>query len=136
MPVKLSRLDHFAVFVADLESAERFYVEMLGMQRVMKLPDQTLLMLGGVNIGLMEQAGLPAPDPAILQNPLGRAHHAFLVEEENFDASRAVLAAASIPVSDPVNWGDHRCFYFLDPSGNLLEIVTPPAVRREGPSSR
>jgi extradiol dioxygenase family protein len=23
----------------------------------------------------------------------------------------------------PIDWGDHECLYFLDPDGNLLELV-------------
>lgn len=126
MAVKLKRLDHLAIYVSDVERAERFYTETLGMARVMRLPDQTLLRLGDQNIGLMQGRELPPPDPMILENPLGKTHHAFLVEDEDYEAARSSLAASKVPMSREVDWGDHRCFYFLDPDGNLLEIVTPP----------
>ena len=125
MTPKPIRLDHLALYVSDLERAERFYVEILGLERVMRLPDQTLLALGEVNIGLM--LGKPAPaDPDILERPFGRAHHAFRIEAEAVEAWRQRLAAAAVPTSTVVDWGDHECFYFLDPDGNLLEFVTPP----------
>lgn len=127
MPIQLKRLDHLAIYVTDVERAERFYTELLGMQRVMRLPDQTLLRVGDQNLGLMNGKDLPPPDPGILANPLGKAHHAFQVEDSEFDAARETLSAAGTPVSAPVDWGNHRCFYFLDPDGNLLEIVTPPS---------
>ena|SRR5436309_2390206 len=129
MGIRLKRLDHFAIHVSDVERAERFYTELLGMQRVMRLPDQTLLRVGDQNIGLMVGKNLPALDLTVLENPLGKSHHAFQVEDPEFDGARAALEAAGVPVSKPVDWGDHRCFYFLDPDGNLLEIVTPPPGR-------
>jgi catechol 2,3-dioxygenase-like lactoylglutathione lyase family enzyme len=127
MPLKIERLDHLAIYVSDVERAERFYVDVLGMERVMRLPDQTLLKLGDVNFGLMQGRDLPPPDPSALRDPRGKAHHAFLVSVEEFARARAALAAASAPLSETVNWGDHDCFYFLDPDGNMLEIVTPPS---------
>ena len=129
MSPKLNRLDHLAVYVTDLDRAERFYVEVLGLTRVMRLPDQVLLKLGDTNIGLMAATQLDPPDPAVLENPLGKAHHAFLIGAQDLDAWRTKLASARVPTSDVVDWGDHRCLYFLDPDGNLLELVTPPALR-------
>lgn len=126
MSVRLNRLDHLAIYVSDLSSAERFYTKLLGMQLRDRLGDMTLVECGGLNIGLIKRPELTPRDPSIIQNPLARAHHAFLVERENFAAARTALDAAGVPTHGPVNWGDHECFYFLDPDGNLLEIVTPP----------
>ena len=125
--VKLQRLDHLAIYVSDLDRAESFYADLLGMERRMRLPDQVLLRLGEVSIGLMHGEALPAPEPRILEDPLRKAHHAFRVEEAEFERARSALRSADVAMSEPVDWGDHRCFYFLDPDGNLLEIVTPPS---------
>jgi len=37
-----------------------------------------------------------------------------------------------IPHHAPIDWGDHECVYFLDPDGNLLELVgyRPGETRR------
>jgi catechol 2,3-dioxygenase-like lactoylglutathione lyase family enzyme len=127
MGVRLTRLDHYAVYVKDVGRAERFYTEILGMERVMRLPDQTLLRLGEQNVGLMEKKDMAAPDRSILDHPFGKSHHAFQVaDDDRFDEARAALTQAGVEVSGVVAWPDHRCFYFLDPDGNLLEIVTPP----------
>jgi len=126
MSVRLSRLDHLAIYVSDLSSAERFYTNELGMRLRDRLGDMTLVECGGINIGLIKRPDLAPRDSSIIQNPLARAHHAFLVEREDFAAARMALEAAGVPTHGPVDWGDHECFYFLDPDGNLLEIVTPP----------
>jgi len=122
----VKRLDHLALYVTDLERAERFYVGVLGLERTMRLPDQALLTLAGVNIGLMHAEHLAPADPRILEDPLGKAHHAFLIDARDLDTWQRKLESAGIPTSRVVDWGDHRCLYFLDPDGNLLELVTPP----------
>jgi len=129
MDPKVKRLDHLALYVTDLERAERFYVGVLGLEPVMRLPDQVLLKVGDVNIGLMRTERRESADPGLLLHPLGKAHHAFQIEAEALDAWRRKLGSAQVQTSDVVDWGDHRCFYFLDPDGNLLELVTPPAAR-------
>jgi len=130
--MRLTRLDHFAIHVSDLQAAEEFYTTVLGMRLVDHLGDMTLVECGGMNIGLVRRPDLAPGDSGVIDEPLGRAHHAFLVEEKEFASAREALAAAGVPTHGPVSWGDHDCFYFLDPDGNLLEIVTPPRT----PASR
>ena len=124
--LKLDRLDHFALYVSDLAAAERFYTQVLGMTLVSRLGEMTLVECGGLNIGLVSRPELAPRDSDVIADPLARAHHAFLVSSEQFAAARAALESAGVPVHGPVDWGDHDCLYFLDPDGNLLEIVTPP----------
>ena len=129
MNLHLRRLDHFALYVSELATAEHFYIEVLGMRLVDRLGDMTLVECGGTNIGLIRRPELARGDTSIIQNPLARAHHAFLVDAENFLAARKALEVAGMRTHGPVDWGDHECFYFLDPDGNLLEIVTPPGTK-------
>ena len=125
MTMHLKQLDHFAIHVSDLSAAEHFYTEVLGMRLVDHLGEMTLVECGGTNIGLIRRPELSPRDPSIIQDPLARGHHAFLVEVEDFEAAKKALEAAGVPTHGPVDWGDHECFYFLDPDSNLLEIVTP-----------
>ena len=43
MALAIKRLDHFGVDVRDLDRAERFYTDVLGMTVELSLPDQRLL---------------------------------------------------------------------------------------------
>lgn len=125
--MKLQRLDHFGIEVSELERAERFYTEVLGLKLRRRLADQVLLDCGGQSLALFE-VKRPALDPSERQkrisNPLGKGHHAFLISRTDYETARERLAEAGAETADPVNWGDHDCLYFLDPDGNLLEVVS------------
>jgi catechol 2,3-dioxygenase-like lactoylglutathione lyase family enzyme len=125
--MKLERLDHFGIEVGDLARAERFYVHVLGLGVVTHLGDQVLLDCGGQNLALFQVARPPvaaAERRARIAHPLGRGHHAFRVGRADFAAAQARLAEAGVESAQPIDWGDHDCLYFLDPDGNLLEIVS------------
>ncbi len=121
--LRIKRLDHFGVDVADLARAERFYTGLLGMSVEMRLPDQLLLSYGGGSLALFFKPDR-APGPReIIDNPLGKSHHAFEVSWEDLQAASRLFAERGILHHAPINWGDHECLYFLDPDGNLLELV-------------
>jgi catechol-2,3-dioxygenase len=58
-----------------------------------------------------------------IDNPLGKGHHAFQVSMADLRAAQETFREQNIPSYGPIDWGDHDCLYFLDPDGNLLEIV-------------
>ena len=125
--MKLERLDHFGLEVADLGRAERFYTEVLGLGVVAHLGDQTLLQCGDQNLALFQtaRATLSADQRRErIAHPLGQGHHAFRVSREDFESARVALTTAGAECARNIDWGDHDCLYFLDPDGNLLEIVS------------
>jgi catechol 2,3-dioxygenase-like lactoylglutathione lyase family enzyme len=125
--MKLERLDHFGLEVRDLERAERFYISVLGLAVAGRFGDQVLLDCGGQNLALfeVERPPLDAPErAAIISHPLGRGHHAFRVSATDFARAKEELARAGVETARPIDWDDHDCLYFLDPDGNLLELVS------------
>src|SRR3989441_6192852 len=121
--MRVRRLDHFGVDVADLARAERFYTEGLGMTVRMRLPDQLLLSYGDGRCALFFKPDRKPGGLDQIENPLGKSHHAFEVSHADLVAAQALFATRGIPYHAPIDWGDHACLYFLDPDGNLLEIV-------------
>ncbi len=123
----LERLDHFGIEVTELRRAERFYTEVLGLKVVTHLGDQVLLDCGGQNLALFEVKRLPL-EPGErrkkIDHPLGKGHHAFRVSRDDFAAAIERLTKAGVETAKPIDWGDHDCLYFLDPDGNLLEVVS------------
>jgi catechol 2,3-dioxygenase-like lactoylglutathione lyase family enzyme len=125
--MKLERLDHFGIEVSELARAERFYTEVLGLIVVAHLGDQVLLQCGEQNLALFQVPRAPLTDVERQQrisHPLGKGHHAFRVSRGDFDTARERLAEAGVESARPIDWGDHDCLYFLDPDGNLLEVVS------------
>ena len=121
--MRVRRVDHFGLDVADLARAERFYTDVLGMSVEMRLPDQVLLRYGDGNCALFFKPDRPSPDPEVIRNPLGKSHHAFEVSHEELRAAPSLFNERGIPFHAPIDWGDHDCLYFLDPDGNLLELI-------------
>jgi catechol 2,3-dioxygenase-like lactoylglutathione lyase family enzyme len=125
--MKLERLDHFGIEVAELARAESFYTNVLGLTVVARFGDQFLLDCGGQNLALFEVRRPPldaATRQSIISHPLGRGHHAFKVSRDDFTGASERLAKAGVESAAPIDWGDHDCIYFLDPDGNLLEMVS------------
>ncbi len=126
--MKLKRLDHFGIEVRELARAERFYTAVLGLEVVARLgAEQILMKCGEQNLALFQVASPELTESErerIIASPLGKGHHAFLVSPGDFSAAAESLRAAGVEVSKPIDWGDHDCMYFLDPDGNLLEVVS------------
>jgi catechol 2,3-dioxygenase-like lactoylglutathione lyase family enzyme len=126
-PMKLERLDHFGLDVTDLARAQRFYTQVLGLSVVARFGDQVLLQCGDQNLAIFRVSRpslSPAERAARIARPLGQSHHAFRVSHEDFLRAREQLVEAGMESAQPIDWGDHDCIYFLDPDGNLLEIVS------------
>ena len=121
--MRIRRLDHFGVDVADLARAERFYTEVLGMTVVRRLPDQVLLSHDDGNCALFFKPDRTPGGLEQIAQPLGKSHHAFEVSWDDYRAAPALFASRNIPHHASIDWGDHECLYFLDPDGNLLELI-------------
>jgi catechol 2,3-dioxygenase-like lactoylglutathione lyase family enzyme len=119
----VKRLDHFGMDVADLDRAERFYTRVLGMTVKMRLPDQVLLRHGDGEVALFSRPDRQPGGLDQVRDPLGKSHHAFEVPHEDLQSAILLFKEQGVPYHEPIDWGDHDCLYFLDPDGNLLELV-------------
>lgn len=122
--MRVLELDHVGLDVSDLDRSERFYTEVLGLEVAQHFGrHQVVLRCGGLMLALFARADLPPRVTDRIENPLGKGHHAFTVSRADFQTARQLFAEHRTPTHGPVDWGDHDCLYFLDPDGNLLEIV-------------
>lgn len=122
--MRLLDLDHFGLDVSDLDRAERFYTEVLGLQVAQRFGHhQVLLRCGGQVLALFERQDLLPRVTDRIENPLGKGHHAFKISYDDFLSANEKFGTLGVPTYGPIDWGDHDCLYFLDPDGNLLEIV-------------
>jgi catechol 2,3-dioxygenase-like lactoylglutathione lyase family enzyme len=121
--MKMKHLDHFGIDVADLERAERFYTDVLGMSVQMRLADQVLMRYGDGSCALFLKPDRIPGGLEQIQQPLGKSHHCFEVTVPELAEALRVFSGRGIPHHAPIDWGDHDCLYFLDPDGNLLELL-------------
>lgn len=119
------QLNHSIVWCSDYTLSSKFMAEMLG--RPAPVPFHHFMVVefdNGVSLDFMEKEG-----------PVSPQHYAFLISEEEFDASFARIKARGLQYwADPmrskpgeINRHDGgRGVYFEDPNGHFLEIITRP----------
>ena len=126
MPLKIQKLDHFAIYVSDLPRAESFYSELLGMKVHNRIgEEQVLLRCGDALLALFAKPDLKTPvEPDAHVDPFGRAHFAVEISAEDWKTALQEFNDLGTPTSRPIDWGDHDCFYITDPDGNLIELMS------------
>ena len=124
--IRLARLGHVALRVADVERSRAFYTKLLGFEVVEEDPEH-----GGIFMaleGLSHTIDLfPVDDPgtAAAQAPgaVGVRHVAFLVESEQaLKEAYVTLQANGVTIVRAVDHVSQKSIYFHDPDGNVLEI--------------
>jgi len=116
------QLNHTIVPVRDKEASARFLADILGLEPPKAVgPFVCVETSNGVSLDYDDRWG-PVP-----------GHYAFLVAEDEFDAIFGRVTARGLRYwADPghqrenVLNGNGRGFYFEDPSGHNLEVLTRP----------
>lgn len=119
-------LNHTIVHAEDKEVSARFLADILGLPA--PTPFGHFLVVrtaNGVSLDFINSDG----------EPIARQHYAFLVSEPDFDAIFARIRARRLGYwADPMGRTPNeinthfggRGFYFRDPSGHWLEVITRP----------
>ena len=118
-------LFHATLPAWDLERAERFWRELLGIERH-PLPSYNpgsvvFLDLGNTMLHLVKYGDeVPRPDP--------RSTH-VAIEVDDLDGALAAVRERGLRVTtDVLTRSDgSRCFYFVDTEGNRVEFINHPA---------
>lgn len=123
--LKVEGVTHWSIPVNNLEEAERFYQEVLGLEYQGRLGNSGMscFTVGGHSILLCQRN-----DP-VIRTPRqdNRLHHAFDVSPEMFERACRLFREKGIRIAEPIVYREHGFFtgrelYFLDPSGNMLEL--------------
>ena len=135
----IDRVLETILYVDDLDAAERFYGEVLGLELDSRKDGLFVFFRCGAGMLLLfepEAATTGRNVPA--HGARGPGHACFAVAEDALPAWQARLAAAGVAVEQEMTWPrGARSFYFRDPAGNSLELATPriwglPEVARPG----
>ncbi|GAB3987397.1 VOC family protein [Actinoallomurus acanthiterrae] len=122
--IKLVRLDHLVLTVADLDRTVDFYTRVLGMEPVTFGADRRALNFGPHKINLHRQGAEFEPKAA---RPTPGSADLCLVTETPIDAVVRHLEECGVPIEEgPVGrtgaQGPITSVYFRDPDGNLIEV--------------
>lgn len=122
-----------ALYVDDLDAAEAFYREVLGLQVIARVEGRHVFFRCGQGVVLLfdaEATAVPPPADARLPVPPhgahGPGHLCFAATAAEIDAWKQALLARNVPVEADFEWpSGGRSIYFRDPSGNSLEVAEP-----------
>ncbi|MYM18511.1 VOC family protein [Brevibacterium sp. 5221] len=132
--MRIDRLDHLVLTVADIDATVRFYTEVLGMELVRFGAGRLALRFGDSKINLHE-AGREVEPHALRPTP-GSADLCLVLAGEPSEAlagARARLAEHRVaielgPVERTGARGGIESLYVRDPDANLIELSVYPAA--------
>jgi catechol 2,3-dioxygenase-like lactoylglutathione lyase family enzyme len=116
------------VYATDLDSAERFYRGILGLELISRLEGRHVFFRCGNRVFLVfNPERTREPGSALpAHGPKGSSHMAFAVPVNEISAWRAFLEGHDVPIESDVTWPrGGRSVYFRDPAGNSIELATP-----------
>lgn len=119
------------LYVDDLDAAERFYTDVIGLKLFAKEEGRHVFFRCGEAMFLIFD-----PKTTATFNPkfpkmgphgaVGPGHAAFRCEETELEGWRAHLAEHGVEIESEVTWPNGGfSLYFRDPAGNSLEFATP-----------
>jgi catechol 2,3-dioxygenase-like lactoylglutathione lyase family enzyme len=116
---------HFSIAVSDLDASRKFYTEVLGLTLVQDAPaiGMVFLRAGGDHVILAKS------DAPLQRNSKDarRAHHAFKVDADKYEAAKAFLATEGVEVFEEEDRKKGvfvgRQFYIHDPDGAVIEFT-------------
>jgi catechol 2,3-dioxygenase-like lactoylglutathione lyase family enzyme len=123
----IDRVLETILYVDDLDAAERFYGEILGLELDSRKDGLFVFFRCGDGMVLLFEPGAASAGRAVpAHGARGPGHACFAVAEAELDAWKARLVAAGVAIEQEMTWPrGGRSFYFRDPAGNSLELATP-----------
>ncbi|WP_066945013.1 VOC family protein [Streptomyces lushanensis] len=126
--MRIDRLDHLVLTVADIDTTVDFYARVLGMTPVTFAGGRRALAFGRSKINL-HRAGAEFEPKAL--RPVPGSADLCLIVGDPLDRVREELAAHGVPVEEgPVErtgaGGAIISVYLRDPDGNLIELSNYP----------
>jgi catechol 2,3-dioxygenase-like lactoylglutathione lyase family enzyme len=116
------------LYAEDLEAAERFYRDVLGLELYSRQPGRHVFFRCGRQMVLLfdpKATERPATPAMPLHGARGPGHVAFVASPEEIAAWREHLTAHGVAIETEIDWpGGGKSLYFRDPAGNSLEIGT------------
>jgi catechol 2,3-dioxygenase-like lactoylglutathione lyase family enzyme len=122
MGTPVTGVSELVLEVVDLEAAERFYSEVLGLPVVERWPGRDAIW---VMAGDRTRIGLWKPQVGLFGSRGGvHVHFAMHIPDADYDAAVERLRELGVEVEQTEFEGAGRAAYVNDPDGNLVELWT------------
>ena len=115
-----------ALYVEDLEAAERFYHGVLGLDVLFRDEGRHVFFRCGTGVVLIFNPNATRVEEHLAHGADGAGHAAFAVRHDDLDGAKAHLTAHGIAIEEDRTWPNGgRSLYVRDPAGNSIELATP-----------
>ena len=129
--MKIKKVVETCIYSSDLRSMKNFYAGILGLSIIQEEQDKLIFLKAGKSMLLIfdpmrirtNNGSLPVHGAL---TPPSSIHFAMEIEEQEYHASKQLLASNRVVIEKEVNWNSQaKSIYFRDPAGNLVELITP-----------
>jgi catechol-2,3-dioxygenase len=129
--MKIKKVVETCIYSSDLRSMKNFYAGILGLSIIQEEQDKLIFLKAGKSMLLIfdpmrirtNNGSLPVHGAL---TPPSSIHFAMEIEEQEYHASKQLLASNRIIIEKEVTWNSQaKSIYFRDPAGNLVELITP-----------
>ncbi|HEX2474839.1 MAG TPA: VOC family protein [Lacipirellulaceae bacterium] len=121
------------LYATDLDAAERFYIEVIGLTKhgredgrhvFFRCGDDMVLIFNPEHTSKVRTTIAGAPLP--LHGTRGTGHLAFALREADIPSWRSHLQGCGVEIESEVRWPQGgTSLYVRDPAGNSIELVSP-----------
>ena len=119
-----------SLYVDDLDAAEQFYGEVLGLDRIQRAANRHVIYRIGGSVLLIfnpeqtEQPPLNPDMPVPSHGARGAGHVCLVLTRDEIAVMRKHLLDWNVPVDAEFDWpGGARSLYVRDPAGNSIEFA-------------
>jgi catechol 2,3-dioxygenase-like lactoylglutathione lyase family enzyme len=128
--MKFTKIKETCLYVNNLLAAKDFYNEVLELPLISYVPGKHIFLRAGDSVLLCfnpeDSRKKESPPP---HYGGGKQHFAFEVKASEYDAAKLWIEQKGIAITEKVVWSSGaESFYFEDPEGNVLEIVTEKGI--------
>jgi catechol-2,3-dioxygenase len=129
--MKINKVIETCIYSSDLRSMKKFYVGILGLSIIHEEEDKLIFMKAGKSVLLIFDPLRTSINNDRLPKhgaitPPSSIHFAMEIEEQEYQPCKELLVCNGIAIEKEVQWNwNTKSLYFRDPSGNLVELITP-----------
>jgi len=126
--MKVNKILETCLYVSDLEKAQHFYSDVLGLEPFKKAAERHVFFKCGKSVFLLFNPKITSePDQDVPSHGAeGDGHVAFAISEKHFQRWKDHLLKKKVMIEKELVWGNGaKSIYFRDPDRNSIELVTP-----------